>query len=213
MLRKQWQTVCIGSAVNLRHIGRSEIILKQIISLLTALCLAAATVAMLTSCNNDNPSDQTSQPTTTGDQNHTTDASAVTTEDVIYTPVQEIMDTLYDNVALKDGRIYLFFGARVTLTVENFNRLIFEDQLGFEPGLYTFVIDDNVLDALKQDDAYGGIGFGQEWIAHITASVKNTKTGEESEPEELVFTFNKSEEADAVLNPDSDYTTSADSTK
>ena len=190
--------------------GGSEIILKKTLCFFAALCVTAATVALLSSCNGNNDPEQPEQSDTVR-VTAPADSTAASTESPDYKPTQEIIDTLYNNVTLKDGRIYLFFGARVTLTVENFNRLILEDQLGFEPGTYTFVMDDKVLEALKQDDAYGGIGFGQEWIAHITASIKNVKTGEESEPEELVFTFNKSEEADAALNPESGFTTSDES--
>ena len=108
-------------------------------------------------------------------------------------------DCLHDNAVLTDGRIHLFFGSRVTLTVENFNKLLLEDKLGLSSDDYTFVIDNNILDALKHNDAYGGIGFGQEWMTSITASLKDVITGEISSPIELMVTLHKSSDAEEML--------------
>ena len=113
---------------------------------------------------------------------------------------QQILDSIYDNVELKDGRIYLSFGSRSTLTVENFNKLILQDQLGLNDGRFTFVIDPVILNALKHNNAYGGIGFGQEWIASVNVRIKDNHTGEVSAPADLIITFLKSIEVDSALN-------------
>jgi len=116
---------------------------------------------------------------------------------------QEILDDIYNKVMLKDGRIYLTFGSRNTLTVKNFNKLILEEQLGLEKGRYTFLIDDSLISALRHNNAFGGIGFGQEWISKLTVRIADSVTGECSETAELIFTLLKSRDADIYLGESS----------
>ncbi len=113
---------------------------------------------------------------------------------------QQILDTIYDNVELRGGRIYLSFGARGTLTVENFNKLILERQLGLPQGEFTFVMDESQLHALKHNNAYGGIGFDQDWVATLCVRIKDNETGEISDSELLFFTLHKSREAEREFN-------------
>ncbi len=113
---------------------------------------------------------------------------------------QNFLKQIYDNVHLKDGKIHLSFGATRTLTVRNFNRLILEEQLGCTSEEFTFVIDENLIDALKHNDAYGGIAFGQEWVAKLDARIKNVSTGEISDEFSLWITLHKSYAADRRLS-------------
>ncbi|MCI9448658.1 MAG: hypothetical protein HFE30_00170 [Clostridiales bacterium] len=116
--------------------------------------------------------------------------------------VQKIMSCLYDNLKTKDGKIFLAFGEEDTLTVKNFNTLILEDQLNLSTDRYSFVIDDNVLSVLRQDDAYGGIGYGKEWCVWLEVAIKNLNTGEITEPSEIGMILYKSYEADARFRRD-----------
>ncbi len=112
---------------------------------------------------------------------------------------QQILDSIYENVEMRNGRIYLTFGARNTLTVENFNKLILVRQLGLPEGRFTFVMDNAQLCALKHNSAYGGIGFDQDWVATISMRILDNETGEISDAEALCMTLHKSREADAEL--------------
>lgn len=152
--------------------------------------ICSMVLLMLVSCKA-----QTESAESTDVQNATESVQITTT-----CHAQQILDGIYDNVELKDGRIYLSFGTRTTLTVDNFNRLILEDQLGLAKGRFTFVIDSTILSALRHNNAYGGIGFDQEWITTLNVCIKDNVTGEISAPAELIMTLCKSEDADNLLN-------------
>ena len=132
------------------------------------------------------------------DSGESTDSTTVTESDGACS-AQQILDDIYNNVTLKNGSIFLTFGARNTLTSENFTKLILEDQLRLTAGRYSFIIDPNILSVLRHNTAYGGIGYGQEWVAAINVCIKDNVTGEVSSPTELVFTLFKSEEGDEYL--------------
>lgn len=112
---------------------------------------------------------------------------------------QQILDGIYDNAEMRNGRMYLIFGARGTLTVENFNKLVLEQQLGLSDGRFTFVMDDNQLCALRHTSAYGGVGFGQDWLATLWVQIKDNETGEISDRAQLFLTLHKSYDADIEL--------------
>ena len=159
-----------------------------IASIVAVIC--SITVMLLIACVADNGVPETE---------YTDSRVTEDTESQTYSNAQYILDVLYDKVELKDGRIYLAFGARDTLTVENFNKLILEDQLGCAKGRFSFVIDRSLLTALRGDNAYGGIGFDQEWITTLKVQIMDTTNAVVSEPKELILTLFKSKEADLVL--------------
>jgi len=167
----------------------------------TALVCSVA-VILLISCLAESKGDVKATSAT-----EAVEISSHNTDNTVPCQAQQILDSIYDNVTLKDGRIYLIFGARGTLTVEGFNKLILEEQLGLTDGRFTFVIDPNILTVLRQNNAYGGIGYGQEWVSSIRVSIKDNETGEISTPTDLVFTFRKSSEGDEKLNPKAQYIT------
>lgn len=147
---------------------------------------------------NETPSESNSEDTKSIDSVESTDSTTVT-ESAAPCSAQQILDDIYNNVTLKNGSIFLKFGARNTLTAENFTKLIIEDQLKLTAGRYSFIIDPNILSVLRHNTAYGGIGYGQEWVAAINVCIKDNVTGEVSSPAELVFTLFKSEEGDEYL--------------
>ena len=153
---------------------------------------------------NETPSESNAVGTESIDSVESTDSvesidSTTFTESTAPCSAQQILDDIYNNVTLKNGSIFLKFGARNTLTAENFTKLIIEDQLKLTAGRYSFIIDPNILSVLRHNTAYGGIGYGQEWVAAINVCIKDNVTGEVSSPAELVFTLFKSEEGDEYL--------------
>lgn len=159
--------------------------------------LCAAALLTLVSCNTFAKEASTPIESESDCAVSSTDAAPTTQSSC---RVQQILDTIYDNVELRGGRIYLSFGARGTLTVENFNTLILERQLGLSTDRFTFVMDDSQLHALKHNNAYGGIGFDQDWVATLCVQLKDNETGEISEPELLFFSLHKSREAEREFN-------------
>lgn len=165
------------------------------------LCLLAISAVLVSSC--------TSSTHNSGSQTNDTPATAESKETVKsveeVNSAQSVLDSVYENLAIYNNRIYLNLGARVTLTTENFNRRLLEEQLGLPSGEYTFVIDEDVLALLRRNDAYGGIAFGQSWISNIEVRIRNLETGEESSSMAFLFEMHKSELSDAELNPDSEF--------
>ena len=180
------------------------------IAALTAL-VCSICVLLLVSCFakgsddvNETPSESNAVGTESIDSVESTDSvesidSTTFTESTAPCSAQQILDDIYNNVTLKNGSIFLKFGARNTLTAENFTKLIIEDQLKLTAGRYSFIIDPNILSVLRHNTAYGGIGYDQEWVAAINVCIKDNVTGEVSSPAELVFTLFKSEEGDEYL--------------
>lgn len=180
------------------------------IAALTAL-VCSICVLLLVSCFakgsddvNETPSESNAGGTESIDSVESTDSvesidSTTFTESTAPCSAQQILDDIYNNVTLKNGSIFLKFGARNTLTAENFTKLIIEDQLKLTAGRYSFIIDPNILSVLRHNTAYGGIGYDQEWVAAINVCIKDNVTGEVSSPAELVFTLFKSEEGDEYL--------------
>lgn len=181
--------------------------MKKFMTILLAGVICSSALA-LASCGGD---DKTNDTNTTGSTTPTTqgvvkDTQSTTGDDDkepedTRTP-QEIFDAIKDNVPLEDDRIFLDFGARVTLTQENFNKLILEERMGVDTDTYELVLDQNAIEALKADENYGGLGFGQKMIAEIEGYIQNKKTGEKSESKMMIFTLHKSEEANEKLNPE-----------
>ena len=181
-----------------------------LIAAFTAL-VCSICVLLLVSCFakgsddvNETPSESNAGGTESIDSVESTDSvesidSTTFTESTAPCSAQQILDDIYNNVTLKNGSIFLKFGARNTLTAENFTKLIIEDQLKLTAGRYSFIIDPNILSVLRHNTAYGGIGYGQEWVAAINVCIKDNVTGEVSSPAELVFTLFKSEEGDEYL--------------
>ena len=180
------------------------------IAAFTAL-VCSICVLLLVSCYakgsddvNETPSESNAGGTESIDSVESTDSvesidSTTFTESTAPCSAQQILDDIYNNVTLKNGSIFLKFGARNTLTAENFTKLIIEDQLKLTAGRYSFIIDPNILSVLRHNTAYGGIGYDQEWVAAINVCIKDNVTGEVSSPAELVFTLFKSEEGDEYL--------------
>ncbi|MGN1103121.1 MAG: hypothetical protein ACI4RG_13065 [Huintestinicola sp.] len=174
------------------------------IAAFTAL-VCSICVLLLVSCYakgsddvNETPSESNADGTESIDSVENIEGTKVT-ESTAPCSAQQILDDIYNNVTLKNGSIFLTFGARNTLTAENFTKLIIEDQLKLTAGRYSFIIDPNILSVLRHNTAYGGIGYGQEWVAAINVCIKDNVTGEVSSPAELVFTLFKSEEGDEYL--------------
>ncbi len=173
--------------------------MKKCAALIFAVLLSV-TVLLLSSCSDGKPEDTAETREAASAASISAPESSPMSESV--REMNAIFDSFPEKLTLKDGRVYLYFGARVTLNVTNFNKLILEDQLGIEEGRYSFRIDKNVLDAMKQDDTYGGIGYGQEWIAVIPMVLEDLKTGERTDVREIVFTFHKDTGMDKILVSD-----------
>ncbi len=122
------------------------------------------------------------------------------------TYLDKILKNFYRDLDHRAEWIYLELGARGTLTVENLNMLILEEQLGMDTEEYSIVVDENILLALRHNDAYGGIGYDQEWSGKIPIALKNLKTDECSAVHELWFILHKTRDANEELSKESSET-------
>lgn len=102
---------------------------------------------------------------------------------------QVYMDMLYSSVETKDGRIVVNLGLSRTVTPENFAKRLLEEQLGAEAGRFTFIFDEAEFNELKV--TYGGEGFGNSVLKHMTFTIKDLVTGEESLPARYEFHVTK----------------------
>ncbi len=102
---------------------------------------------------------------------------------------QIYFDQIYDLCETKDGRVMIYLGGRVTMTVENMNRIILDEYMGIDTSKYTLVFDDDQFSRAK--DMYGGMGSGQEIIFEFDMKLRDIETGEESETATIIFTFHK----------------------
>ncbi|MBR5447905.1 MAG: CotH kinase family protein [Clostridia bacterium] len=101
-----------------------------------------------------------------------------------YTEAQIVVDTM-----TLHGIVQLELGRASTMTPESITRRLFVDIMGLEAG--RFVIEFNMEDYNRLYGYYQGVGFDDAAHTPIRFTVKDTKTGERSEPAEYVFHVTK----------------------
>ncbi len=110
-----------------------------------------------------------------------------------YTEAQIVVDTM-----TLHGIVQLKLGRASTMSPENIARRIFEDNMGLEAGRFVLELDMDDYNRLLSN--YQGVGFGDAAHTPINFTVRDTKTGEVSDPAEYVFHVTK--EDLTVLWPD-----------
>ena len=104
--------------------------------------------------------------------------------------VQIYMNILFQSCEIKDGRIQLRLGGKITLTQRSLNKLILEECMGIDTTRYSLVIVDKEQ-FNEGRERFGLLGDRQAMIWRLTFAVTDLETGETSTSHEYEVVFHK----------------------